>query len=216
MSEPASNVEEIERRRMVRLGKWLTHKLTNYFHDLKVLTPCPIPPRGGCILVSNHTSSLDPVLLQAACPRVITWMMAKEYREMPGLNWLLNAIEPIPVARSGRDMAATRAALRALKDGKILGLFPEGKIAPTRDLLEFQTGVALLAMKSRAPVYPAFLDGSQRGKSMLEAFVTPSRVTLTFGPPIDLPEAEGKEGLEDATRRIQQAVAALTPTNTNH
>jgi 1-acyl-sn-glycerol-3-phosphate acyltransferase len=123
-------------------------------------------------------------------------MMAKEYSKVFGVQWFLNAIEPILVERSGRDMAATRAALRALKDGKLLGLFPEGKIEKTHDLLEFQTGVALLALKSRVPVYPAYLDGSQRLKGMIEAFARPNHVTLAFGPAVELdPERDDREGL---------------------
>ena len=205
-----SNVDEIERRLIVRGGHMAARNFSTMYHDLKVLTPNPIPARGGAILVCNHTSSLDPVLLQAAVPRVITWMMAKEYSKVFGVQWFLNAIEPILVERSGRDMAATRAALRALKDGKLLGLFPEGKIEKTHDLLEFQSGIALLALKSRAPVYPAYLDGSQRLKGMLEAFARPNHVTLAFGPPVKLdPDRDDREGLEDATARIRSAVEAL-------
>jgi 1-acyl-sn-glycerol-3-phosphate acyltransferase len=207
----ASNVDEIERRLTVRGGHMVARNFSTMYHDLKVLTPCPLPAKGGAILVCNHTSSLDPVLLQAAVPRVITWMMAKEYNGVWGVQWFLNAIEPILVERSGRDMAATRAALRALKDGKILGLFPEGRIERAHGLEEFQTGVALLALKSRAPVYPAFLDGTQRMKGMIEAFLRPNHVTLAFGPPVplDYENDDGREGLDAATARIRDAVAAL-------
>jgi 1-acyl-sn-glycerol-3-phosphate acyltransferase len=204
-----ATVDQIERRLVVRGGKQTVHLLTSYFHDLRVLTPCPIPERGPGILVCNHTSSLDPVLLQAACPRVITWMMAREYAVF-GIRWFLNAIEPILVERSGRDMAATRSALRALKDGKILGIFPEGRIETSHELLEFQTGIALLAQKSGAPVYPAYIDGSLRNKGMLEALIVPQQARLTFGAPITLADdGEGREGLESATRRIRDAVASL-------
>ena len=206
----ASDVDEIERRLIVRGGHQVARNFSTMYHDLKVLTPCPLPAKGGAILVCNHTSSLDPVLLQAAVPRVITWMMAREYNNVFGVQWFLNAIEPILVERSGRDMAATRAALRALKDGKILGLFPEGKIAKTAELLPFQSGIALLALKSGAPVYPAYLDGTQRMKGMLEAFVRPNHVTLAFGPPVQLDrEDEGRDGLEAATAKIRAAIAAL-------
>jgi 1-acyl-sn-glycerol-3-phosphate acyltransferase len=203
-------VAEIERRLIVRAAHPFVRTFCTLFHDLKVLTPSPIPAVGGGILVCNHTSSLDPVLLQAAVPRVITWMMAKEYDRFP-IRWFFRAIEPILVERSGRDMAATRAALRALKDGKILGLFPEGKIETTHRLLEFQTGVALLALKSGAPVYPAYLDGTQRCTGMIEGLLKPHQVTLAFGPPVDLETngEEGREALESATERIRAAVAAL-------
>ena len=181
------------------------------FHDLRVLTPCPLPAEpGGAILVCNHTSSVDPVLLQAASPRIITWMMAKEYARIPGMRLLLNGIEPILVERSGRDMAATRAALRALHDGKILGLFPEGKIETSHRLLEFQTGVALLALRSGAPVYPAYLDGTQRCTGMMEGLFRPHQVTLAFGSAVDLANGEeGREALERATENIRAAVASL-------
>ena len=206
----ASDVDEIERRLIVRGGHMVARNFSTMYHDLKVLTPCPLPARGGAILVCNHTSSLDPILLQAAVPRVITWMMAREYNNVFGVQWFLNAIEPILVERSGRDMAATRAALRALKDGKILGLFPEGKIAKTAELLPFQSGIALLALKSGAPVYPAFLDGTQRMKGMIEAFARPNHVTLAFGPQVQLDtDVDGREGLEAATEKIRAAVAAL-------
>lgn len=206
----ASDVDEIERRLIVRGGHMVARNFSTMYHDLKVLTPCPLPARGGAILVCNHTSSLDPVLLQAAVPRVITWMMAREYNNVFGVQWFLNAIEPILVERSGRDMAATRAALRALKDGKILGLFPEGKITKTTELLPFQSGIALLALKSGAPVYPAYLDGTQRMKGMIEAFARPNHVTLAFGPQVQLgSDDDGREGLEAATEKIRAAVAAL-------
>jgi 1-acyl-sn-glycerol-3-phosphate acyltransferase len=209
VTEQRATVDEIERRLIVRGGQRFVRAFTTLVHDLRLLTPSPIPRRGAGILVCNHTSSLDPILLQAACPRVITWMMAKEYNVF-GLRWFLNAIEPIMVERSGRDMAATRAALRALKDGKLLGLFPEGRIETSHELLEFQTGIALLAQKSGAPVYPAYLDGTLRGTGMLEAMISPQQATLAFGPPIHLTEnGEGREGLEEATRRIRDAVAAL-------
>lgn len=195
---------------MVRAGHRFVRAFTSCFHDLRLLTPCPIPAVGGAILVCNHTSSLDPVLLQASCPRVITWMMAKEYSRIPGVSRLLSPIEPILVERSGRDMAATRAALRALRDGKVIGIFPEGRIEPGRDLLEFQTGIALLALKAGVPVYPAFLEGTQRGKGMLGAFLSPNQVTLAYGPAIDLGDAgEGRESLEAVTERIRNAVAEL-------
>jgi 1-acyl-sn-glycerol-3-phosphate acyltransferase len=208
-------IEQLERHIVVRGGKLSCRIVTTYFHHLKVLNPCPIPEQGGAILVCNHTSSLDPIPLQAACPRLITWMMAREYAGHFGTRWFFNAIEPILVERSGRDLAATRAALRALKEGKILGIFPEGRIEKTPDLLDFQTGIALLAMKSKALVYPAYLDGSQRCKGMAEAVLTPQRVTLAFGPPIQFEdEAEGREGLQRVTGQIRsaiQALAALSP-----
>jgi 1-acyl-sn-glycerol-3-phosphate acyltransferase len=180
------------------------------YHRLEVLSPCTIPARGPAILVCNHTSGLDPQLIQSTCKRLITWMMAKEYYETPVIKKILDTVGVIPVTRSGRDMAATRAAMRALESGQVLGIFPEGKIEPTRELLPFQTGVALLAMKTDAPVVPAYLDGTQRRSEMLQGLIRPQRARLIYGQPMQFDRSQAsREGLEAATDRIQQAIATL-------
>ena len=80
-------------------------------------------------------------------------MMAREYY-VPGTRWLFDIINTIPVERSRRDVGATRAAMRALDKGHVLGIFPEGRLARDRNIGHFQTGVAMLALKSGVSVYP--------------------------------------------------------------
>jgi 1-acyl-sn-glycerol-3-phosphate acyltransferase len=169
-----------------------------------------MPARGAAILVCNHISGLDPFLLQSASPRLIIWMMAKEYYDIPSLNWFFRIIDAIPVLRSGRDMAAMRQAMRALHAGRILGVFPEGKIATDDDLLPFQTGVALLAIKCNVPVYTAYLEGTTRGQEMVPAMTRPNIIALRFGPQVvfDRPDTS-KEALERATNAIREAIEAL-------
>ena len=112
--------------------------------------------------------------------------------------------------RTGRDLTATRAALRTLAEGRVLGVFPEGRIEKTHDLIPFQTGVALMAIKTGVPVYPAYINGSQRGMSMVRAFLTPSEATIAFGPPVQFERGStSKEALDAVTRRIQEAVEKL-------
>jgi len=180
------------------------------FHHLDVIAPPPLPPTGPAILVCNHMSGLDPFLIQSVCPRVITWMMAKEFYDMPAVNWAFRLIRAIPVARAGRDATATRAAIRALHDGQILGIFPEGRIERERALMPFQTGVALMAIKTGVPVYPACLDGTQRGKPMLQAFLESNDAQAAFGDPIELNRCTtDKDALAESTNRIRAAVQAL-------
>ena len=184
--------------------------IARIYHQTIVRTPQPLPRHGPAILICNHTSGLDPLLIQSVCPRLIVWMMAREYYEIRALKWVFKAIEAIPVDRGGRDMTATRAALRALENGRVLGVFPEGRIEKTRELLPFQTGVALMAIKTGVPVYPAYLDGTQRNKPMLRAFVQRNRATLTFGPQVQFDRTStSKEGLQAATERLTEAVANL-------
>jgi 1-acyl-sn-glycerol-3-phosphate acyltransferase len=183
---------------------------THLYHRLQVLQRPALPPTGPAILVCNHTSPMDPLFIQSMCTRPIVWMMAREYYEMPGLHWIYKQIEAIPVARSGRDMAATRDALRALKNGRVLGIFPEGKIELTDELLPFQAGIALLASKSGAEIFPCYLDGSQRCKSMIRSVLLPQRARMLFGEGLGKALSErGNGSAQDATTAVQVAVQNL-------
>lgn len=180
------------------------------YHRVNVLAPQRLPKHGPAILICNHVSGLDPMLIQSVCPRLIVWMMAREYYEIRGLKPIFKTIEAIPVDRAGRDLAATRAALRALESGRILGVFPEGKIERTRQLLPFQTGVALMALKANVPVYPAYLDGTQRGRPMSQVFIYPNVASLAFGPVVEYPGGStSKEVLQSVTDRYAEAVGRL-------
>ena len=129
---------------------------------------------------------------------------------MPGLSWVFRQVGVIPVARSGRDTAATRAAMRALHNGQLLGIFPEGRIEPGDELLPFQSGVALMAMKTGVSVYPVYLDGTQRRLSMLRGFLEAQRAAIAFGSAVAFNRGnDTREGQEAATAAIQHAVEAL-------
>jgi 1-acyl-sn-glycerol-3-phosphate acyltransferase len=199
-----------ENRLPVRLLGAANLAIARLYHQVRIIVPPRLPASGPAILVSNHTSGLDPLLIQSCCGRLITWMMAKEYYDFKLLRWVYRTVEAIPVERSGRDMAATRSALRALKDGRILGIFPEGKIEVSRDLLPFQTGVALMAIKANVPVYPVYLDGSQRGKEMVPALLIPNRATVRFGPSVEFDRSDtSKEALEIATEIVRNSIKDL-------
>lgn len=207
MSSPAAHTfSRPERTLTCRLLRATNLLFSRIYHNAQILTPQILPHHGAGILVSNHISGLDPLLIQSTCSRLIIWMMAREYYELPILNPIFRAISAIPVDRSGRDMPAMRSALRALESGRILGIFPEGKIETAQELLPFQTGVALMASRAGVPIYPAYLDGIRRNLSMKEAYILRQSATLAFGPPIMLP---GRPDLELATNQIQQSVEKL-------
>ena len=206
----AAEASRPEDRLSIRLLQAVDVCFSRIYHRVNVLAPQRLPKQGPAILICNHTSGLDPMLIQSVCPRLIVWMMAKEYYEIRALRWVFKTVEAIPVDRGGRDLAATRSALRALEAGRILGVFPEGKIETSRELLPFQTGVAMMAVKASVPVYPAYLDGTQRGKEMVRAVALPNRATLRFGPPVEFDRSgTAKPQLEEATAKIQAAVEAL-------
>src|SRR5437763_9371957 len=199
-----------EDRLSIRLLQAVDVCFARIYHRVNVLSPQRLPKQGPAILICNHVSGLDPMLIQSVCPRLIVWMMAREYYDIPVLRTIFKTVEAIPVDRGGRDLAATRAALRALQAGRILGVFPEGKIETSRQLLPFQTGVAMMALKAQVPVYPAYLDGTPRGKGMLQAFLYPNVANLAFGPGMQAePGPTSKEVLQGVVDRYVDAVERL-------
>lgn len=154
----------------------------------------PLPPTGAAILISNHTCSADPFLLTVATRRMISFMMAHEYLELPILPAIFHLVRVVTVLRDGRDLAGTKATLRALKHGHVVGVFPEGRINLDPGLLEPKLGAAMLAMKTGVPVIPAFITGTARGAGTAEAFLRPARrrVRIRYGPPVDLTPFHGR------------------------
>jgi 1-acyl-sn-glycerol-3-phosphate acyltransferase len=196
--------------KFLKLGDILFSRI---YHELAVLSPSRLPKEGPAILICNHTSGLDPLLIQSVCRRVIVWMMAEEYYTIPLLRPIFGVLEVIPVDRAARDSGAMRSALRALHDGRVLGIFPEGRIETRRELLPFQPGVVQMASKTGAPVYPAFLDGTQHGTiEMGPAFMNRQNATIRFGPPLrfERDAAASRESLESASEQMRSAVAALS------
>lgn len=110
------------------------------------------------IVVCNHTAGLDPVLVQAASPFYIRWLMAQDMRASV-LEWFWTWWEVIFVDRERRDSGGLRTALRHLKEGGVIGIFPEGALErPSKQLLPFQPGAGLLIKKSGARVLTVTIE----------------------------------------------------------
>lgn len=175
-------------------------------HEIQRIGPCTLPSSGPAILVCNHISGLDPAILQWASTRMVTWLMAAEYYEQIGLRWLFRKLNCVPVQRTGQDLSATRVAMRALKQGRVVGIFPEGRISTEAHLLPFQTGVTLMALRTGAPVCPAAIEGTMRNESMVQAYMRSQRGRVIFGPLLRLdPDAN----IETNTLEIHAAVRQI-------
>ncbi|OOY41273.1 hypothetical protein BOV91_12355, partial [Solemya velum gill symbiont] len=113
-----------------------------------------LPETGPAIVASNHVSGLDSLLLLAASPRPLRFMIAREQYERFGMQWLFHALGAIPVDRSGRPEKAMREALNALKAGEVIAIFPHGKIhLPSDPPRKLKGGAARLSAISKCPVH---------------------------------------------------------------
>ncbi|MBS0664491.1 MAG: AMP-binding protein [Verrucomicrobia bacterium] len=117
-----------------------------------------IPKEGGVLLIANHLSYVDPVLLQLACPRPIRFLGYQGLRENWFFDWVFRFSGAIPISRQS-PTDGIRQAIKHLKDGEIVAIFPEGHISRTGQLMPIMRGFEVAARKAGVPVLPAFLDG---------------------------------------------------------
>ncbi len=186
------------------------------WHQLRASGYAPLPESGPAILIANHTCGIDHVLLQANSRRLLGFMIAREYYDSPWLNRICSFIGCIPVNRDGRDLAAIRAGLRALEEGRVVPIFPEGTIVPEsgRRLGPIRPGSAYLAIRAGVPVVPAYILGTPPTNEILESMVRPSRARLVFGSPIDLsdipPHRAGEKAVQaEVSDRFYRALMQL-------
>ncbi len=192
-----------------------------FFFHWRANRHCPFPESGPALVLANHRSPVDPLLIWMNHHlsgdnnniRPISFLMAKEYYEMPSLKWLCRAMQSIPTERDGQDMAPAREALRRLKNGQLVGLFPEGRINLGEGLLEANSGVAWLALRAQVLVFPVFVHNAPQGSNMVQPFYTRSRVRVTYGDPIDLSRYRDKrkthELLHEVTEYLMSRLSEL-------
>lgn len=169
---------------------------------------------GGFLLAANHISHFDPFIISSAIERKIDWMAMAEFFWFPLLGFLLRAVDAFPADRDRGDRKTIRTAIARLKDGRIVGLFPEGGIRDgVHSLLEgapLRPGAAALAHIAGVPIVPCVILGSDRlysRKQWLPLRRTP--IWIVFGTPIShFPQVQKSEARE----RIESELAATFKT----
>ncbi len=178
-----------------------------------------LPRSGPFILVANHCSNLDPLMMGWASGnqigRVVHFMAKIEMRRWPVIGWLATQSGVYFVRRGEGDRAAQRFSLDALAAGRPIAMFPEGTRSRTGRLREGKPGAALIAMRSGAPLVPAAVSGTHRIFPGRSRWPRPTRVRIRIGEAFTLPQqASGRldrDALADGTERIMAAIEALLP-----
>jgi 1-acyl-sn-glycerol-3-phosphate acyltransferase len=161
----------------------------------------------GLIVVANHTGVLDPLLIQARTHFLIRWMMAEDMLGA-SLEWLLRRGYVIPVKRLSRDSTSLREAIRWVKAGAAVGVFPEGRITmPPREVRPFLPGVGLLVTKTRAPVLLVWISGTPETNRLREGLTTRSRARVEF---VDLVDYSGEDDAAAVAEDLRRRLAAVS------
>lgn len=174
------------------------------FHRMRS-THVPLPARGPALVVANHISGLDPLLMIAACHRPLHFLIAREQYERFGLRWLFRAVGCIPVERGGNTKPALAAARQALERGEVIALFPQGRIHLAHEPpVQLKPGIAHLAKFSKAPVYPLFIEGIRGVGHTVGAVFLRSHVRITILSPLYYEESRPERLLEVLEQQLNR------------
>ena len=191
---------------MYKFLKGFANILAHIFYRIKIIGKENIPDEGAYILCGNHLHAFDSVFLITNTKRKIHFIAKAELFKHWFMRWIEKPFGLIRVDRNKtQDIESMKKSLKVLKDGEILGIFPEGTRNGLAKNVEVKTGVAYFAVKTGVKVIPVGIKGD---------FKLFSKVTYNIGQPMDFSEYFGrkpnKEDLDNITNVIMDTIIKLT------
>jgi 1-acyl-sn-glycerol-3-phosphate acyltransferase len=178
-----------------------------------------MPESGGVILAPNHISFVDPPAVGMGMKRQLLYMAKEELFKVPIFGWWMRGVQSFPVRRGTADRKAIKQAIDLLDQGGLICIFPEGKRSEDGKLQEPELGIGLIALKSRAPIVPAAIAGSDKVLAPHSTKVRRHPIHIVYGKPLTFPDLyeskESRAAIEEIGRRTMAAIAGLQAINSD-
>ncbi|MBW4440227.1 MAG: 1-acyl-sn-glycerol-3-phosphate acyltransferase [Plectolyngbya sp. WJT66-NPBG17] len=168
-----------------------------------------VPKQGRLLVVSNHASDFDPLLLSCAIGRPVAYMAKEELFKVPVLKQAITAYGAYPVKRGTGDRSAMKAAMASIESGWATGVFLDGTRTPDGRLADPKLGAAWIAAKTKSPLIPVSLWGTHEIFKPGSAIPRPVPITIRIGEVIDAPKSSDRAELEAITQQCATAIHAL-------
>ena len=166
-----------------------------------------IPAEGAVILAANHASNIDPPLMASLIERPVSYMAKIELFENPIFGAAIRRCHAFPVKRGESDRGAIKTAVTVLKEGRVLGLFPEGTRSKTGELQKAEAGVALIAAMTGAPIVPVAILNTHR--IFANGGLLP-QLRIMYGAPMSFQgDRKSKEALDIFSAEIMSHIAQM-------
>ena len=192
-----------------KLAQGLCRIVTSVVFDLKVYGARNVPQTGGVLIVTNHESHLDPVLIGVQLRRPMSYLAKSELFVNPFFGWLIRSLYAFPVKQGAGDVGAMKETINRLKEGHVLNIFPEGSRSPDGNFLPVAAGAALVVRRAGVPVVPCVIEGSfeamPRGKKLPVA----KPIRVMYGKPIDMTSWKSEEIVATIERKWREMMAEL-------
>jgi 1-acyl-sn-glycerol-3-phosphate acyltransferase len=172
-----------------------------------------IPEAGGAVLASNHLAVADSFFLPLMVSRRVTFLAKREYFTGKGVKgrlkkWFFAGVGQVPIDRSSG--AAAQAALdtgvRLLREGSLLGIYPEGTRSPDGRLYKGKTGLARMVLQAKVPVVPVAMVGTDKANPIGSKMWHPHRIRIKLGAPLDFSRYDGLAGDRFVERSITDEI----------
>ncbi len=168
-----------------------------------------VPKKHPLVVVSNHASYFDPPLLSCCVGRPVAFMAKEELFKVPLLKEGIRLYGAYPVKRGSSDRSAIRAALTALKDGWLVGIFLQGTRTLDGKIDDPKLGAAMIAAKAQVPLLPVSLWGTEKILKKGSPFPYPVPLTIRIGEVIEPPESNKRQALETVTEKCATVINQL-------
>jgi 1-acyl-sn-glycerol-3-phosphate acyltransferase len=165
-----------------------------------------VPQSGALIVVSNHASDFDPPLLSNSLRRPVAFMAKEELFKVPVLRQIIKLYGAYPVKRGKSDRSSIRAAISALNNGWIAGIFLEGTRTADAKINNPKLGAALISAKTQVPLIPVGLWGTEKIIKKDSIFPRPVPVTIRIGDLISPPQSTQREDLQAVTNHCAEVI----------
>lgn len=188
--------------------RWFFRVLFLTFWRVRVHRLEKFPTEGPLMLLVNHQSNLDPMVLGAVSPVPINYLAKQSLFNFPPLGWFLRWNDCIPIQRESNAIGGIKETLKRLKKNELVLIFPEGSRSPDGNLLPVKPGFCTLARRTKAPLLPIALDGAWQAYPRHAKFPRLGNIQVVVGDPIHFEDYDSLSD-EELSTLVQENIAAL-------
>lgn len=164
-----------------------------------------MPRQGPVLIASNHVSYLDPPVIAIGLGRRLRFIAKVELLRPAIMGWFLRKLSAIPVRRGEADRRAIQEAIKTLREGGVVAIFPEGTRSETGDLQEPEMGAGMLTLRTGAPVLPVYVSGTEKALPQGGKF-RPAPVCVHYGAPLVFSVEDGRKPRRADYERVARAI----------